>query len=79
MIEYVYENKRVSTIGLWGRSMGAATSLFYESENPGTVNCMALDSGFSQLTELINGMALTMGIPPDFVAMVTPMIDGAVQ
>jgi dipeptidyl aminopeptidase/acylaminoacyl peptidase len=47
VIEYIYEHKRVSLIGLWGRSMGAVTSIFYEAENPGTVNCMALDSGFS--------------------------------
>jgi pimeloyl-ACP methyl ester carboxylesterase len=57
MIEYLYEHKRASSIALWGRSMGAATSLFYLQENPGTVNCMVLDSGFSKLTELINGMA----------------------
>ena len=29
IISYLYDNKRVSTIGLWGRSMGAVTSLFY--------------------------------------------------
>ena len=57
VIEYLYEHKRVSVIGLWGRSMGAATSIFYLKENPGTVNCMVLDSGFSQLTTLIGGMA----------------------
>jgi len=47
--------------------MGAATSLFYLKENPGTVNCMVLDSGYSKLTQLISGMAGQMGIPPDFV------------
>ena len=57
VIEYLYENKKVSSIGLWGRSMGAATSLFYESENPGTINCMALDSGFSTLTKVVDSMA----------------------
>lgn len=29
VIEYLYEYKRVSSIALWGRSMGAVTSLFY--------------------------------------------------
>ena len=29
VIEYIYENKRVSSIGLWGRSMGATTALLY--------------------------------------------------
>jgi alpha/beta superfamily hydrolase len=47
VIEYLYEHNRVSSISLWGRSMGAVTSLFYLKENPGTVNCMVLDSGFS--------------------------------
>ena len=75
VIEYLYEHKRVSTIGLWGRSMGAATSILYLKENPGTVNCMVLDSGFSHLVELINGMAGTMGIPPEFVQMLLPMIE----
>lgn len=75
VIEYLYEHKRVSVIGLWGRSMGAATSIFFLKENPGTVNCMVLDSGFSQLTTLIGGMAGQMGIPPEFVEMLTPMLD----
>ena len=79
VIEYLYEHKRVSSIGLWGRSMGAATSLFYLAANPGTVNCMALDSGFSTLAGLIKGMAGGMGIPPEFVEMMLPMIDGAVH
>ena len=57
VIEYIYEHKRVSSIALWGRSMGAATSLFYEAGNPGTINCMALDSGFSSLQNLMGGMA----------------------
>lgn len=75
IIEFLYEHKRVSVIGLWGRSMGAATSLFYVKENPGTVNCLVLDSGFSQLTTLIGGMASQMGIPPEFVQMLSPMLD----
>jgi pimeloyl-ACP methyl ester carboxylesterase len=75
VIEYLYENKRVSSIGLWGRSMGAATSIFYLQENPGTISCMVLDSGFSTLVSLVNGMAGQMGIPPEFVQMLTPMLD----
>ena len=67
LIEYLYDNKRVSTIGLWGRSMGAVSSLLYMKENPGTVNCAVLDSGFSSLTSVINSMAGMMGVPPDFV------------
>ena len=67
VIEYLFEHKRVSTIGVWGRSMGAATSLLYMAENPGTVSCAVLDSGFSSLTDVINSMAGMMGVPPEFV------------
>uniref|UniRef100_UPI0035C7604D CocE/NonD family hydrolase n=1 Tax=Serratia quinivorans TaxID=137545 RepID=UPI0035C7604D len=42
IIEYLYEHKRVSVVGLWGRSMGATSSLYYLSENQGTVYCVAL-------------------------------------
>jgi len=59
--------------------MGAATAIMYLKENPGTVNCMALDSGYATLIMLMQGMAGQMGIPPDFVHMLVPMIDGAVH
>lgn len=75
IIEFINENKRVSTIGLWGRSMGAVASLLYMSENPGTVNCAALDSSFSSLKKVIHSMASQMGIPQEFVEMLFPMIE----
>ena len=81
VIEYLYENKRVSTIGLWGRSMGAVTSILYmaNEENIGTYSCAVLDSGFCSLSYLMNSMAGQMGIPPEFVAMLEPMIAMALQ
>ena len=44
IIDYLFEHKRVSTIGLWGRNMGANTSMLYMQENPGTINCAVMDS-----------------------------------
>jgi pimeloyl-ACP methyl ester carboxylesterase len=41
----------VSTIALWGRSMGAATSLMYGDRDP-SIACMILDSPFTDLTQL---------------------------
>ena len=79
MIEYLYEHKRVSAIGLWGRSMGGVTSLFYMAENPGTVNCAAMDSAFTSLSSVVTNMGGQMGIGPELVEMLLPMIDGAVQ
>jgi predicted alpha/beta-fold hydrolase len=81
LVQYLYENKKVSSIGFWGRSMGAVTSVLYmaDDENAGTFNCAVLDSGFCSIEYLMNSLAGTMGIPPDMVAMLSPMIMMAVQ
>ena len=75
MIEYLQEYKRVSNILLWGRSMGAVTSLFYMAENPGAISCALLDSPFASLDKIVQNMAGMMGIPPEFVQMLYPMMD----
>lgn len=73
VIEHLYEHKRVSVIGLWGRSMGAATSVLHLAEgNP--VNCVVLDSGFSSLTGVMVSLAGQLQLPPDLVQMLLPMI-----
>ena len=56
--------------------MGAVTSILFmaNEENAGTFSCATLDSGFCSLDYLMNSMAGQMGIPPDFVQMLTPMI-----
>merc|ERR1712032_851656 len=41
----------VSTIALWGRSMGAATALMHGDRDP-SIACMILDSPFADLTQL---------------------------
>lgn len=43
---------RVSTLGVWGRSMGAVTALLYSQRDP-TIAGMVLDSPFSRLTDLM--------------------------
>ncbi|TVU32932.1 hypothetical protein EJB05_24697 [Eragrostis curvula] len=45
-------NKQVSCIGLWGRSMGAVTSLLYGAEDP-LITAMVLDSAFTNLYDLM--------------------------
>ncbi|KAI3979910.1 hypothetical protein MKX01_042564 [Papaver californicum] len=46
------EDGNVSCIGLWGRSMGAVTSLMYGAEDP-SIAGMVLDSPFSDLVDLM--------------------------
>jgi len=48
IIDYVRSSRKVSAVGLWGRSMGAATSLLHASRDP-SIGALVLDSPFSDL------------------------------
>ncbi|KAL9235177.1 hypothetical protein vseg_009964 [Gypsophila vaccaria] len=52
VVSYLRNSKLVSSIGLWGRSMGAVTGLLYASEDP-SITGMVLDSAFSDLFDLM--------------------------
>ncbi|XP_044462687.1 uncharacterized protein LOC123193684 isoform X1 [Mangifera indica] len=52
VVSYLRSNKQISRIGLWGRSMGAVTSLLYGAEDP-SIAGMVLDSAFSDLFNLM--------------------------
>ncbi|KAK9137105.1 hypothetical protein Sjap_007699 [Stephania japonica] len=52
VVDYLRSDGNVSCIGLWGRSMGAVTSLMYGVEDP-SIAGMVLDSPFSDLVELM--------------------------
>uniref|UniRef100_A0A2P2LA34 Catalytic n=1 Tax=Rhizophora mucronata TaxID=61149 RepID=A0A2P2LA34_RHIMU len=52
VVEYLRQDGNVSLIGLWGRSMGAVTSLMYGAEDP-SIAGMVLDSPFSDLVDLM--------------------------
>ncbi|KAK9288758.1 hypothetical protein L1049_017222 [Liquidambar formosana] len=51
-VDYLRADGNVSLIGLWGRSMGAVTSLMYGAEDP-SIAGMVLDSPFSDLNDLM--------------------------
>ena len=73
----------VSTIALWGRSMGAATSLMHAHRDP-SIACMILDSPFADLKQLCEEMvdkAKEQGINvPNFVTSIAiRMIRGSVK
>ncbi|XP_073028662.1 uncharacterized protein [Primulina eburnea] len=52
VVKYLRGDGNVSLIGLWGRSMGAVTSLMYGVEDP-SIAGMVLDSPFSDLVDLM--------------------------
>mmetsp|Transcript_9515 Transcript_9515/g.29348 ORF Transcript_9515/g.29348 Transcript_9515/m.29348 type:complete len:580 (-) Transcript_9515:86-1825(-) len=52
VVSYLDTRGLTSGIGLWGRSMGAATALMYSKRGSEMVRCMVLDSPFASLTQL---------------------------
>lgn len=52
IVEYLRKERRVSTIGLWGRSMGAVTALLHGDRDP-SIAGMVLDSPFSDMKVLV--------------------------
>ena len=53
VINYLIKTNKVSTIGLWGRSMGAVTSILYASRENNHLSAILLDSAFFSLKILI--------------------------
>lgn len=51
VVDYLRSTGTVSTIALWGRSMGAATALLHTHRDP-SIAAMVLDSPFADLRQL---------------------------
>lgn len=66
IVEYLRENRNVSTIGLWGRSMGAVTALLHGDRDP-SIAGMVLDSPFSNLRTLCDELAASHSKVPKFL------------
>lgn len=66
IVEYLRKEKKISTIGLWGRSMGAVTALLHADRDPGIAG-IVLDSPFSDLKVLVNELAITHTKIPSFL------------
>ncbi|KAL0910942.1 hypothetical protein M5K25_019039 [Dendrobium thyrsiflorum] len=62
VVNHLRTDANVSCIGLWGRSMGAVTSLMYGAEDP-SIAGMVLDSPFSNLVELMMELVDTYKYP----------------
>lgn len=80
VVEHLRNSKTTTRIGLWGRSMGAATSLMFGVSDP-SVACMVLDSPFSSLETLANELVgkAEMKIPKLVVGAAFKMIKKSVE
>ena len=66
VIEYLRKTNKVSTIGLWGRSMGAVTAIMYGDRDP-SIAGMVLVSAFASLKELIEELVKERVNLPNFI------------
>jgi pimeloyl-ACP methyl ester carboxylesterase len=66
IVEHLRKERRVSTVGLWGRSMGAVTSLLHGDRDP-SIAGMVLDSPFADMKQLVMELAKTHTKIPGFL------------
>ena len=83
VIAHLRATNVVSTIALWGRSMGAATALMHGDRDP-SIACMILDSPFADLTQLAEemvekGREQGITVPTFAVAVALRLIRGSVK
>ncbi|KAI7835678.1 hypothetical protein COHA_010417 [Chlorella ohadii] len=80
VVAYLREEGSTSTIGLWGRSMGAVTALLYSQRDP-SVAGMVLDSPFSRLVDLMLELATEqqLRIPRPLIKMALAMLKRSVK
>jgi fermentation-respiration switch protein FrsA (DUF1100 family) len=83
VVAHLRSTNVVSTIALWGRSMGAATSLMFGDRDP-SIACMILDSPFADLTQLAEEMVEKgrdqgIVVPTFVVSVALRLIQGSVK
>ena len=66
VINFLRNSNKVSTIGLWGRSMGAVTSIMYAAKDP-TIGGIFLDSPFFSLNLLMDELSKEKVSFPSFL------------
>mmetsp|Transcript_16651 Transcript_16651/g.47479 ORF Transcript_16651/g.47479 Transcript_16651/m.47479 type:complete len:449 (+) Transcript_16651:114-1460(+) len=82
-IAHLRASGEVSTVGLWGHSMGATTALLYGDRDP-TIAAMVVDSPFADLMQLANELANNarehgLRVPGFAISVATSMIRRSVR
>ena len=66
VVDFLYKLPGVGRIGLWGRSMGAATTMMFSHSDP-RISCICLDSPFCEFTKLAKELCKKQVSLPNFV------------
>ena len=82
IINYLRYSNKVSTIGLWGRSMGAVTAILcakdYDKKN--IISCIVSDSAFSSLNQLIDEfVSKVISLPQFLVNMLKTQVGNIIE
>lgn len=67
VINFLKETQKVTKIALWGRSMGAVTSIMYSTKNPGDICCIVADSAFATFHRLVKELVKSKSSVPNFL------------
>jgi alpha-beta hydrolase superfamily lysophospholipase len=79
IVEYLRKERRCSTIGLWGRSMGSVTALLHGDRDP-SIAGMVLDSPFSDMKLLVSELAKShTKIPGIFVSAALKLVRSTIR
>eukprot|EP01132_Coremiostelium_polycephalum_P002536 gene2536-3139_t len=80
VVKHLRETDKISTIGLWGRSMGAVTSILYAKEDP-SIAGMVLDSPFSNLYKVAEELVhmAAQKIPKLMISLGLKMIRSSIK
>ena len=81
VVEHLRQSGTVGCIGLWGRSMGAATALLHGDRDP-SIAGMVLDSPFTSLRSLAEDLVdvfVGMNLPKWMVSMALNMIRSTIK
>lgn len=79
VLQHLKEQGKTSKVMLWGRSMGAATAIFYSKESPLPVCGIVADSAFAEFKGVAVNLVAKMGIPQEMIDMIWPQIVMAVN
>ncbi len=79
VVEFLRNNTKVSSIGIWGRSMGAVTALKYCELDP-LISVVIVDSPFSNLNKLAYELAKEKtGIPHIFLPIALGLVKKGIK
>lgn len=80
VVKHLRETGKISTIGLWGRSMGAVTSILYAKEDP-SIAGMVLDSPFSSLYRVAEELvqSTVQKVPKLMISLALKMIRSSIK